>query len=340
MGAGKAERVIVVGAGMAGLVAARLLHDSGFAVTVLEARDRLGGRTWTDDSLGAPLDLGGSWVHGVEGNPLTLWCGKLGVALIESQGDRLLIDDRATAPDARGPAASRHPGPRRLQDGDRVGELEEQGDDPQLGAALDLGQASGRPVAARLVAARRRQARDRDLRRDERRRAGRTLRCGFRRGMVSGRGPRTQRPTQGRLSSADRGCRARAFDSPGLARAAHRLERIGRERDPAEWRGHRSRPGLDHRAGRPVARRAAGARSAAARRPAHGDRPAGLWRGRAGQDLSALPAALLAGAPEMVRPPARCARAARHLQHLGQPRAGDRTADPAQFQQRRDRRAP
>lgn len=97
MGAGSNERVIVVGAGMAGLVAARLLRDSGFRVTVLEARERLGGRTWTDDSLGAPLDLGGSWVHGVEGNPLTLWCAKLGVDLIENQGERLLIDDRATA---------------------------------------------------------------------------------------------------------------------------------------------------------------------------------------------------------------------------------------------------
>lgn len=97
MGTAKAERVIVVGAGMAGLVAARLLHDSGFAVTVLEARKRIGGRTWTDDSLGAPVDLGGSWVHGVDGNPLALWCDKLGIALVESHGDRLLIDDRATA---------------------------------------------------------------------------------------------------------------------------------------------------------------------------------------------------------------------------------------------------
>jgi monoamine oxidase len=102
MGNAKPERVIVVGAGMAGLVAARLLHDSGLAVTVLEARKRLGGRTWTDDSLGAPLDLGGSWVHGVDGNPLTLWCDKLGVPLVESQGDRLLIDDRATAPTREG----------------------------------------------------------------------------------------------------------------------------------------------------------------------------------------------------------------------------------------------
>jgi polyamine oxidase len=98
MGAGKPERVVVVGAGMAGLVAARLLHDSGFTVTVLEARDRAGGRVWTDDRLGAPVDLGGSWVHGVEGNPLALWCGKLGVDLVEGKGDRLLIDKRATAP--------------------------------------------------------------------------------------------------------------------------------------------------------------------------------------------------------------------------------------------------
>jgi monoamine oxidase len=97
MGPGKPERVIVVGAGMAGLVAARLLHDSGFNVTVLEARDRLGGRTWTDDRIGAPVDLGGSWVHGVDGNPLTLWCEKLGIELVENQGDRLLIDPRATA---------------------------------------------------------------------------------------------------------------------------------------------------------------------------------------------------------------------------------------------------
>jgi polyamine oxidase len=98
MGAGKAERVIVIGAGMAGLVAARLLHDSGFNVTVLEARDRIGGRVWTDSRVGAPVDLGGSWVHGVEGNPLALWAGKLGVRLISSESDRLLIDERASAP--------------------------------------------------------------------------------------------------------------------------------------------------------------------------------------------------------------------------------------------------
>jgi polyamine oxidase len=74
--------VLVIGAGMAGLVAARLLHDSGFSVIVLEARDRLGGRVWTDFSLGVPCDLGGSWIHGADHNPLTDWCNTLGIPLL------------------------------------------------------------------------------------------------------------------------------------------------------------------------------------------------------------------------------------------------------------------
>ncbi len=63
-------RVIVVGAGVSGLTAARDLASSGAAVTVLEARDRIGGRTWTADVAGAPIDLGGSWIHGPRHNPL------------------------------------------------------------------------------------------------------------------------------------------------------------------------------------------------------------------------------------------------------------------------------
>jgi hypothetical protein len=51
---------------------------------------------WTDDRVGAPVDLGGSWVHGIEGNPLALWCDKLGVKLISSEADRLIIDPRAS----------------------------------------------------------------------------------------------------------------------------------------------------------------------------------------------------------------------------------------------------
>lgn len=55
--------VVVVGAGFAGLVAARELRKAGRSAIVLEARDRLGGRVWTDDRLGAQLEMGGTWVH-------------------------------------------------------------------------------------------------------------------------------------------------------------------------------------------------------------------------------------------------------------------------------------
>ncbi|WP_064692065.1 flavin monoamine oxidase family protein [Rhizobium aegyptiacum] len=61
----KACRVAVVGAGLAGLYAARALHASGIDVMVLEARDRLGGHILTTDELGRPaedgFDLGPSW---------------------------------------------------------------------------------------------------------------------------------------------------------------------------------------------------------------------------------------------------------------------------------------
>jgi polyamine oxidase len=56
---------IVVGAGMAGLTAARRLHDAGARLVVLEARDRAGGRVHTRHDLGpTPVELGGEFVHG------------------------------------------------------------------------------------------------------------------------------------------------------------------------------------------------------------------------------------------------------------------------------------
>jgi len=59
--------VVVIGAGAAGLAAARRLTHHGFSVAILEARDRLGGRIATahrPDTL-APLELGAEFVHGM-----------------------------------------------------------------------------------------------------------------------------------------------------------------------------------------------------------------------------------------------------------------------------------
>ncbi|PCN48828.1 putrescine oxidase [Curtobacterium sp. 'Ferrero'] len=54
--------VVVIGAGVTGLVAADRLRDAGLSVAVLEARDRVGGRTWTNDIEGVTLEIGGQWV--------------------------------------------------------------------------------------------------------------------------------------------------------------------------------------------------------------------------------------------------------------------------------------
>ncbi|MEU2204590.1 NAD(P)/FAD-dependent oxidoreductase [Microbacterium oleivorans] len=54
--------VVIVGAGAAGLTAANELRKAGLSVAVLEARERVGGRLWTDVVDGAMLELGGQWV--------------------------------------------------------------------------------------------------------------------------------------------------------------------------------------------------------------------------------------------------------------------------------------
>jgi monoamine oxidase len=56
--------VAVIGAGAAGIAAARyLVADGGVSVLVLEARERPGGRAWTVEVDGIPMDLGCEWLH-------------------------------------------------------------------------------------------------------------------------------------------------------------------------------------------------------------------------------------------------------------------------------------
>ena len=64
------QRVLVIGAGMAGLTAARQLAGAGRQVLVLEARDRVGGRIRTHREAGQILELGAEFIHG---HPPELW---------------------------------------------------------------------------------------------------------------------------------------------------------------------------------------------------------------------------------------------------------------------------
>jgi hypothetical protein len=66
------KKVVVVGAGISGLAAANTLTNAGFNVTIVEARNRIGGRMWTDrNTLSIPADLGAGWIHEGVGNPIT-----------------------------------------------------------------------------------------------------------------------------------------------------------------------------------------------------------------------------------------------------------------------------
>src|SRR5690606_10510204 len=62
-GEGGRGHVVVVGGGFCGVTAARELGVLGFDVTLLEARNRLGGRTFTAEFGGEMVDMGGAWVH-------------------------------------------------------------------------------------------------------------------------------------------------------------------------------------------------------------------------------------------------------------------------------------
>ena len=62
--------VVVVGAGCAGLAAAKSLRAAGLSFRVVEAMDRIGGRAWTTTTdFGVPFDIGCAWLHAADRNP-------------------------------------------------------------------------------------------------------------------------------------------------------------------------------------------------------------------------------------------------------------------------------
>jgi monoamine oxidase len=79
--------IAIIGAGAAGLAAAEAIAASPFSCALLEARDRIGGRAHTLNSVAGPLDLGAGWLHSADHNPL--------VARFEAVG---LIIDRTPPP--------------------------------------------------------------------------------------------------------------------------------------------------------------------------------------------------------------------------------------------------
>ena len=79
----QAQRAIVIGAGFAGLGAARTLRDAGLDVTVLEARDRIGGRVHTVSlAAGVVADAGAAWLQQRSTNSLARLAEKLGLATV------------------------------------------------------------------------------------------------------------------------------------------------------------------------------------------------------------------------------------------------------------------
>ncbi|HEY2393420.1 MAG TPA: NAD(P)/FAD-dependent oxidoreductase [Candidatus Angelobacter sp.] len=80
---------IVVGAGLAGLTAAKELQHLGHSVLILEANNRIGGRAYVgyigDNKV--PIDYGGAWIHGIPTNPLTGMVDSMGFKRERTQLD-------------------------------------------------------------------------------------------------------------------------------------------------------------------------------------------------------------------------------------------------------------
>jgi monoamine oxidase len=93
--------VAIVGAGAAGLAAAKELRKAGKSFVVLEARARIGGRAYTDATLGAPFDAGAQYIHWAERNPWKGIADELKVPLEEDKPDGvpIIFRDGARMPD-------------------------------------------------------------------------------------------------------------------------------------------------------------------------------------------------------------------------------------------------
>jgi monoamine oxidase len=80
----RTRTAIIIGAGLSGLSCARELEHHGWNVVILESRDRVGGRVWTDCFLnGSVVDIGASFIHGIKDNPIAELALREGIDLHE-----------------------------------------------------------------------------------------------------------------------------------------------------------------------------------------------------------------------------------------------------------------
>ena len=90
------KKIIVIGAGIAGLAAAKKLKENGFTVLVLESQEKIGGRLRTDRSIGIAFDEGASWIHGPKGgNPITALAAQAGASTYLTDDESLRIYDQS-----------------------------------------------------------------------------------------------------------------------------------------------------------------------------------------------------------------------------------------------------
>ncbi|MBT3174810.1 MAG: FAD-dependent oxidoreductase [Lentimicrobiaceae bacterium] len=87
------KTVLVIGAGVSGLAAAKYLSSRNVTVNVIEAQSKVGGRLKTNRSLDIAFDEGASWIHGPDGNPITELISPSGVNTFPTNDNNVEVYD-------------------------------------------------------------------------------------------------------------------------------------------------------------------------------------------------------------------------------------------------------
>ena len=89
----KNKKIVIVGAGISGLSAAKYFKSQGINTIVLEAQEKVGGRIRTNRSIGIEFDEGASWIHGPKGNPITELASLSGANTILTDDNNIYVYD-------------------------------------------------------------------------------------------------------------------------------------------------------------------------------------------------------------------------------------------------------